>query len=243
MGHNAKKIINLSGIVIFLFCLFTTAHADSKIVNVGGYNFPPFVEKDGKTGMVQELIEKLNKAQSKYKFVFNLTSANRRYRDLTNRKIDAIFFEDEAWSWESEKIPYQKTGIILKGGEVYVALNKPKRDQRYFDSFSGKKVRAIFGYHYNFANMKTDPEVLRKRGISVSQSNDENVKDLLNERVDIIVINSFIVDILLKQDKDLSSKLLISEKVDQHYQLRILLNEKSPINASEIEKMVMPYLK
>lgn len=243
MSLCSKKFLNLAGISLLLLCLSAANPAKAIDVNVGGYNFPPFVERDGKAGMVQELLAKLNKSQSKYKFIFNLTSANRRYRDLKDKKIDAIFFEDEAWSWGSEKVRYLKTGIILKGGEVYVSLIKPKRDQKYFDSFEGKKIRAIFGYHYNFANMNTNPETLRKKGISLGQNNEENLKDLLNGRVDIIVINSFMVDSMLRQDKTLASKLLISEKMDQHYQLRILLNENSPIPAHEMEKLVIPYLK
>ncbi len=235
--------MKLSKMAIVFCCLFLLGAAKAEVVKVGGYNFPPFVDKDGKSGMVYDLINKLNQSQKKFKFVFSLTSANRRYRDLKSGKIDAIFFEDEAWSWNQDKVPHQKTGVILTGGEIYVSLLKPGRDQKFFDSFEGKKIRGIFGYHYNFANMKTDPEVLRKKGISLGQNIEENLKDLMNDKVDIIVINSFVMDSLLKQDKTLAGKLLISTKKDQHYQLRILLNERSPISSAEIEKLVVPYLK
>ncbi len=226
-----------------LCCLMTSAFAEQSIINVGGYNFPPFVDNEGQTGLVQDLIKKLNQSQTKFKFVFTSTSPNRRYRDLKEHKIDAIFFEDEAWGWTTSKIPYQKTNILLNGGEHFVALAKPGRDQKFFDSFKGKKVRGIFGYHYNFADMNTDAEVLRKKGISLGQTNEENVKDLLNERVDIIVLNSFTAESLAKKDQALGPKLLISNKKDQNYQLRILLNDNTPITAMEIEKLVVPLLK
>lgn len=226
-----------------LCCLYSSTFAESKVVNVGGYNFPPFSTSNGKSGIVYDLIQKLNKSQTKYKFVFSHTSPSRRYRDLKNRKIDLIFFEDELWGWSTSNIPYQKTSILLNGGENFVALAKPDRDQKFFDTFQGKKVRAIFGYHYNFADMKTDPEILRKKGISLGQTDEENVNDLLNERVDIIVINSFNVESLLKSRPGLASKLLISSKKDQIYQLRILLNDNSPVSATEIEKMVVPLMK
>ena len=221
----------------------TLPAAEKITVKVGGYEFPPFVERGGTNGIVSELIKKINRNQDKYHLVFVETSANRRYRDLEDKKYDLIFFEDEAWSWGKSKVQYLKTDVVINGGEVFIALNKNSRDQKYFDSFENKKIRAIFGYHYNFANMKTDPEILRKKGISLSESNEENLKDLLKERVDIVVINSFVLDNYLKKDKDLKNKLVISTNRDQTYNLRILLNKTSPVSALEIESLTLANLK
>ncbi|MEA9357988.1 hypothetical protein SHI21_17280 [Bacteriovorax sp. PP10] len=232
----------LSSFVLF-FCISFVSAADKISIRVGGYNFPPFVEQDGQAGMVNDLLKKLNSSQEKFQFVFVSTSANRRYRDLKDKKMDLIFFEDESWSWDGPDTPHLKTGVIVNGGEMFVALKKKSRDQKYFDSFNRKKIRGIFGYHYNFANMKTDPELLRKKGISLGQSNEENLKDLLEERIDIIVMNSFVIEKKLKEDPTLKEKLLISTKKDQTYQLRIMLNPQSQISAEEIEKLTLANLK
>lgn len=239
---NLKKIGFLSFFVFFVCISFVSA-ADKINIRVGGYNFPPFVEQDGQAGIVSDLIKKLNSSQEKFQFIFGNTSANRRYRDLKDKKMDLIFFEDESWSWDSPEAPHLKTGVILNGGEMFVALNKDSRDQKYFDSFNRKKIRGIFGYHYNFANMKTDPELLRKKGISLGQSNEENLKDLLEGRIDIIVMNSFVIENKLKEDPTLKDKLLISTKKDQTYQLRIMLNTQSQISPEEIEKLTLANLK
>lgn len=236
-----KKIV-----VVFFLAFFApnfVIAADKINIKVGGYNFPPFVEQDGRAGIVVDLIKKLNSAQEKFNFLFVNTSANRRYRDLKDKKMDVIFFEDESWSWDTPEAPHLKTGIVLNGGEMFVALNKKSRDQKYFDSFDSKKIRAIFGYHYNFANMKTDPEVLRKKGISLGHSNEENLKDLLDGRIDIIVMNSFVIEKKLKENKSLKNKLLISTKKDQTYQLRIMLNKEAQISPEEIEKLTLANLK
>lgn len=239
-----SKFFKLFVSLCFTILFSTALSATEKItVKVGGYEFPPFVEKGGTDGMVSDLIKKMNRNQDKFHFIFVETSANRRYRDLEHKKYDLIFFEDEAWSWGKSKFQYLKTGVILNGGENFLALNKDSRDQRFFDSFENKKIRAIFGYHYNFANMKTDPELLRKKGISLSESNDENLKDLLKERVDIVVMNSFVLDNYLKKDKVLKDKLLISSKRDQTYSLRILLNKSSSISVQEIESLTLANLK
>lgn len=232
----------LSFFVLF-FCISFVSAADKISIRVGGYNFPPFVEQDGQAGMVNDLLKKLNSSQEKFQFIFVSTSANRRYRDLKDKKMDLIFFEDESWSWDGPDTPHLKTGVIVNGGEMFVALNKDSRDQKYFDSFNRKKIRGIFGYHYNFANMKTDPELLRKKGISLGQSNEENLKDLFDERIDVIVMNSFVIEKKLKEDPTLKDKLLISTKKDQTYQLRVMLNPQSPISAEEIEKLTLANLK
>ena len=239
---NFKKMF----LTFFLFSLVSLSFvsaADKINIKVGGYNFPPFVEQDGQAGIVSDLVKKLNNSQNKFKFIFVSTSPNRRYRDLKDKKMDLIFFEDESWSWDSPEAPHDKTRIILHGGEVFVALNTNSRNQKYFESFNRKKIRGIFGYHYNFANMNTDPEVLREKGISLGQNNEENLKDLLEGRIDIIVINSFVIDKKLKEDKTLKNKLLISTKKDQNYQLRIMLNKQSQISPEEIEKLTLANLK
>jgi polar amino acid transport system substrate-binding protein len=241
------KLFFVLGLVVALGVIFSSAPlmaaSNVMIVKVGGYNFPPFVENDGKAGMVANLIEKLNVSQKKIKFIFVVTSANRRYRDFKDRKFDTILFEDENWGWRTAGVSYKKSSVILNGGELYVALNKPNRGQSYFDSFDGKKVRAIFGYHYNFANMKTDPEILRKKGVSLGSSNEDNLKDLLKGRVDIVVINSFMVEQYLKNHKNLISRFLISQKKDQVYNLRFLINSKAPVSPKKLEQLILPRLK
>lgn len=240
--HHLHFFKKLSFVILF-FCISFASAADKITIKVGGYDFPPFVEKGGQSGIVSDLLNKLNGLQEKFQFVFVTTTANRRYRDLKDKKIDLIFFEDESWGWGTPEVPHLKTGVILSGGEMFVALNKESRDQTYFDSFKRKKIRGIFGYHYNFANMKTDPELLRKKGISLGQNNEENLKDLLEGRIDIIVMNSFVIENKLKEDKTLVNRLLISRKKDQTYQLRIMLNKQSPISAEEIEKLTLANLK
>lgn len=237
-----KKIGFLSFFVFFV-CMSHAFAAEKISIRVGGYNFPPFVEQDGQAGIVSDLIKKLNSSQEKFQFIFVSTSANRRYRDLKDKKMDVIFFEDESWSWDVPEAPHLKTGVVVNGGEMFVALNKNARDQKYFDSFDRKKIRGIFGYHYNFANMKTDPDLLRKKGISLGQSNEENLKDLFEERIDVIVMNSFVIEKKLKEDPTLKEKLLISTKKDQTYQLRIMLNTQAQITPEEIEKLTLANLK
>ncbi len=40
-----------------------------------------------------------------------------------------MLFEDSKWGWDTDK--FKMTAPFLGGGEVYVALNKAGRDQRF----------------------------------------------------------------------------------------------------------------
>ncbi len=214
------------------------AHALEKsvVVRVGGYEFAPFVEKEGNEGMLRELITKLNSSQKKYHFEFVHTSANRRYKDFLQRKFDVIFFEDENWSWRKKNINYARTDILLQGEEVAVAL-KYDRNQSYFESLENKKVRIILGFHYQLNEMDSDQEKILKKGYEQGKSYNENMNDLLEKKVDITFLNSFYLKRAFEFDRELKEKILISERPDHTFVLRGLVHPSSPITVSELEKL------
>lgn len=207
------------------------------LVKIGGYEFAPFIEKEGREGIVKDLITKLNSSQDKYRFEFVLTSANRRYRDFKSQKYDVILFEDESWSWKNQGINYAKTMIIGSGKEVAVAFNDGSRDQSYFDNLSDKKIEVVLGYHYQLTDMKSDAETLRKKGIIQGKSAENNLEDLMLKKVDITFVNSFMLNKFLNKNKELKEKFLIRDRVDHQYALRGLIHPNSPIKASELEKI------
>lgn len=207
------------------------------VVKVGGYEFAPFIEKEGKEGIVKDLITKLNASQEKYHFEFVLTSANRRYRDFKSQKYDVILFEDEAWSWKQLGINYARTSIIGSGKEMVVAYNDGTRDQSYFDDLSNKKIEVVLGYHYQLTDMKSDTQTLMKKGIIQGKSTENNLEDLMAKKVDVTFVNSMMFTRFLNKNKELKDKFLIRQKVDHQYALRGLIHPNSPIKASELEKI------
>jgi len=232
------RILKLS-VIVCLISFSTLAFGKSKpiVVKIGGYEFSPFVEKEGKEGLVKDLIYKLNSSQQKYRFEFVLTSANRRYRDFKTQKFDVILFEDEAWSWKKSGIHYERTPVLGNGSEMVVALNDGGRDQRYFDSFENKKVEVVLGYHYQLNDMNTETDNLMAKGIIQGKSNIDNLSDLLAKKVDITYVNSLMLSRYLNKNKELKDKILIGQKRDHHFVLRGLVHPNSPIKVSELEKL------
>ena len=80
------------------------AAADPRPVKVGGYDFPPFAERNAQgewSGLSLDLIELLNRSQTEYQFSFSPTSASRRHHDFDNDRFDLVFFESPRWGWAS----------------------------------------------------------------------------------------------------------------------------------------------
>lgn len=233
-------LFKISFLLVFIFSApIVSGNTKPIVVKIGGYEFPPFIEKEGKEGIVKDLIAKLNSSQDKYHFEFVLTSANRRYRDFKTQKYDVILFEDEVWSWKKLGINYARTMIIGSGKEVAVAFNDGTRDQSYFDDLSNKKIEVVLGYHYQITDMKSDAQTLMKKGIIQGKSTENNLEDLIAKKVDVTFVNSMMFSRFLSKNKELKDKFLIRQKVDHQYALRGLIHPNSPIKVSELEKLGM----
>ncbi|RMF16464.1 MAG: amino acid ABC transporter substrate-binding protein, partial [Gammaproteobacteria bacterium] len=151
-------------LIVCVLCAVTFSVAAREVVRVGGYSFPPYVSRiaDNRVeGISGQLLVALNQVQNQYTFRFVPTSSKRRYRDFEQGRFDLMLFESPQWGWQGK--PVRASRIFLTGGEVYVARRAPARDQRFFDSLDDKRIVAILGYHYGFANFVADEEVLHSR--------------------------------------------------------------------------------
>lgn len=221
----------------YLILSISDTFASPVTVRVGGYNFPPFVEEEGRAGIVRELLNKVNSSQKKYLFEFVSTSANRRYRDFMAQKFDMIMFEDESWSWKKKGIRYLASNVIAKGTEVAIALSDATRDQTYFDVLSGKKIKVVLGFHYRSHDMRTDIDYLNSIGVMQGKSHEENLAELLEKKIDVTYMNSFFLNRLFQRDKELKNKLLVKKRIDQSFELKNLIHPNSPITISELERL------
>ena len=220
-----KKLITA---YVFIF-LFVGNLSAADYVNVGGYIFPPFVEKDDKgniSGITLDLIDSLNKIQSEYHFRFVLTSSRRRYISFEQRKFDVLFFENILWGWQDTSI--KATKVFLDGGEVFIALKSKAKNQDYFNSLKNKSISAMLGYHYNFAGFNAEPDFLKSK-FDIHLSTDEklNIQLVLLGRMDIAIVTKSYLDRFLLNNPSAKSELLISKNMDQEYKHTILIRENS----------------
>jgi len=219
-------------------CLLSAGSLAAEIVKVGVYDFPPYVFiADKTTGIAVQTLAAMNKSQDKYEFVAVPTTARRRYLDFENNEFDMLIFESKEWGWQNYQVEASK--VFVTGAEVYVTQAKPGRGQEFFTDFKNRAMIGVLGYHYRFADFKTDPEYLAKHFNLVQTNGQKNSLELiLKGRGDIAVLTKEYLNYhFLTSPKD-ASKLLISDKFDQVYRHTILVRKNHKLSVQYINKLL-----
>ncbi|SFU83804.1 amino acid ABC transporter substrate-binding protein, PAAT family [Pseudoduganella namucuonensis] len=209
-----------------------------QVVKVGGYEFPPFVDKTaGSTSLTLDLIAALNTFQKKYHFQFVDTSSKRRFINFDEKKYDLIFFEALEWGWQGKAI--EATDAIMHGGTVYITRADKSKDQRYFDDFKGKTIWGILGYHYGFANFNADHEFLKKTfNAHMTTSHDGLIEAAVTGRADISVVVKEYLQIYLSKHPEVHKKILVSKKFDAVNSYTILVRKGINPDVAELNKLL-----
>ncbi|WP_158638063.1 substrate-binding periplasmic protein [Shewanella donghaensis] len=218
--------------------LMTTSVHALPVVNVGGYLFAPYVNVTNEglfQGFTIDLINALNNQQSKVDFQFVNTSIENRYQAYELGRFDLMLFESKIWGWENfnpEFIP-----LDIKDGEVYITLRDELKNQDYFNSFAGKSLSLVSGYHYKFAEWNTNTSVLSTHfDIQFVHTNKASIESVVKGRADIAPVTySYLKHYFLINPKA-ESKLLISDRFDQQYTHSVLLNPNAIVSAAEIKQ-------
>lgn len=234
-GGIVKDAIILS-LVFGLLLGAAIRSAQAMTVQVMAYVFPPFLNGDLKSGLTPDLIAALNGVQNDYFFKLSVVSNKRRYLGFERQRLDVAFFEMPEWGWEESQAQYDVTRIVATGGERYVALKKPGRDQTYFNTIEEKNIGILFGYHYGFADYHAERDWLEAYyNVSIRHSYARLLDLTLQQRIDAVVMNEAYLKMLMRQKPELKEKLLISDIYDQKYQLPMLLNKQGILKKEKLE--------
>ncbi len=198
-------------------------------VKVGGYVFPPFVDRVSvqnpeMAGLTLDLIQLFNRVQNDYQFEFVRTSPRRRYQDFEAGRFDQMFFESPAWGWDG--YPVSSTEVFLTGGEVYVARAVDGRGQEYFDDLSSRRIKGFLGYHYGFAGFNADPVYLRTHhNTDLTPTHRGNILSILRDRADVAVVTTAFLSRFQQDNPSLATDLLVSERLDQPYNHSLMIRQ------------------
>lgn len=202
-------------------------------VKVGAYEFPPYVTESG-AGVTQALLDLLNGEQADFRFELVRTSPQRRYEDMERGRFDMIAFESLAWGWKGR--PVEASRVFLRDAEVFVAKTGPGVDQSYFDVLDGKTILGRLGYHYAFAGMTADPEVLEKRfNTRLTVTHEGNVRSVAAGRAALAIVTRSFLTRFLKSNPDMAPLLLVSDRTDQIYEHTILVRRGGPVDAAWVD--------
>lgn len=209
-------------------------------IKVGLAHFPPFiVNENGQVGgLAADLIDLMNKEQEHFQFVAVPTLATTRHKIFDLGRYDMSMFDQLEWGWQGRNVEASK--VFLTGGEVYIALAKPGRSQEYFESFVNKRMIGVEGYHYGFANFNSDQGFLKENyDMILTPSNLGSIQLLLKgSRGDIAVVTQSYLAQYFHRFPDTKNKILISEKMDQHYRHRVILRKGLSLTITDINRLL-----
>lgn len=233
-----KALTGLGCFLAFLASLHANPAMAQQVVKVGGYDFPPFVDKTaGSASLTLDLIAALNAFQKKYVFEFVNTSSKRRFINFDEKRYDLVFFEAIDWGWQGREVA--ASDVIMQGGTVYITSAGKHKDQRYFDDFKGKSIWGILGYHYGFASFNADYEFLRKTyNAHMTTSQDGLIEAAITGRADISVVVKEYLQIYLLKHPQAQKKLLISKKFDAVNSYTILVRKGISPDVAELNNIL-----
>lgn len=204
---------------------------------IGTYGFAPYYDQETNRGISNEVAEILNDLQKDYQFSVVEIASRRRYQSFEEKKVDMILFEDPRWGWD--KFPHWTYESMAEDGTVYIALNEIAKNQSYFDSFKNKSLAGILGYHYGFANKNADETYLKSHfNISLVSHNSASVRLVLNKRVNIAAVTHSYIRLYLRENPETAKVLMVSDKWDQKYDLKMIVNPKIAIPKERMDGLM-----
>jgi ABC-type amino acid transport substrate-binding protein len=217
-------------------------------VNVGAYYFPPIAEVGEEhhvSGLLGDVLHRIEAANPDVQFHIVYTSPKRRYLDFEAGLYDVIFFESDAWGWSGRDVTVSPP--LLTDEELYIALKKPGRDQSFFDNVTDHRIVALSGYHYRFSDFETDTKALQKKfDLELSDSHSRNLQLIMADRpsvAEVAISSRAYLKTYFSEHPEDRNKLLISDKPDHEFNLRIIARKNGPVSASDLYQMLAPMIK
>ncbi|MFD2231062.1 substrate-binding periplasmic protein [Alkalimarinus sediminis] len=237
------KLYLIRSVLLIIVGMTVSVVQAETVIKVGGYEFPPFVyskNMERAHGATIDMIASLNQVQDEYHFEYFPTSSKRRYMDFAAGRYDLIMFENIEWGWQEQAVEQSK--VFMKGGEVYIAYNRPDRDQHFFDDMANRRMVGILGYHYGFTDFNADENYLAEHfNVLLSTDHLRSIRLILADRPELaeiaVVTRSFLRQYLIDNPEH-EKQLLISDKFDQVYQHRILVRDNASITVDKVNQLI-----
>jgi len=236
MTYSYKSLLTF---ILSLVIIAPSAYAQ-KVVLVGLAHFPPFIEAREQRigGLAGDMLELMNQHQDKYDFQGIPTLANTRHKIFGLGRYDMSMFDNLAWGWSGYNV--DSSEVFLGGGEVYIARTEPGRDESYFTNFKNKTMIGITGYHYKFADYKSDEAFLSSNfNMQLTKSNIGSITMLLSgNRGDIAVVSKSFLAQYFNKHPQARQQILVSKKIDQAYNHSIIIRKDVSPSIDEINQIL-----
>lgn len=206
-------------------------------VKVGSGPRPPFLNEENMSGAAPEILNAMNRVQNQFKFVLVSVPIKRRIQSLLDGWVDVVMWDNPAWGWHDDHL--LKSVALVSSKDIFLALKKEHRDQQFFVDLTNKRLVAVHGYHYKFANFITELSQLSKLfDITLVRSEEITINMLLAKRAEVAVVSTIVLNWFLLRYPEFDDKFLVSERFDTQYERFFLVPKSSPIQPNEINEIL-----
>ncbi|WDE06503.1 transporter substrate-binding domain-containing protein [Thalassomonas viridans] len=207
-------------------------------IKVGTIPRPPFLAADEATGAAPEVLAAMNRVQNQFEFTLVSIPTKRRIRSLSAGLVDIMMWDNPAWGWQKDRLSLSVP--LVANQDIFLALKQEQRTQSFFDDLTDKRLVAVHGYYYRFADFVTDESRLSEMfDISLVSNEELTIKMLLAKRADIAVVSTITLNWFLLRYPQYREELMISERVDTSHERFFLVPQSAPIRAKEINDILI----
>ncbi|WDE00156.1 substrate-binding periplasmic protein [Thalassomonas actiniarum] len=226
-------------VLLSVFSRFANCSALPEVIEikVGTIPRPPFLAANDMTGAAAEVLAAMNRVQNQFEFILVSVPTKRRIQSLTDGWVDVFMWDNPAWGWKKDSLLLSLPLVANK--DVFLALKQEQRDQAFFADLTDKRLVAVHGYYYRFADFITDESRLSKMfDISLVSNEELTIKMLLAKRADIAAVSTITLNWFLLRYPQYRDKLIISERIDSSHERFFLIPKSAPIQAREIDEIL-----
>ena len=223
-----------------ILCAFATtlisSAAWSKIViQVGdSADQPPFTISST-SGLSRETTELLNTVQDKYEFRFMEIPSKRLRIMIASGDLDLIAYDNPKWGWKRDLIVASKS--LIENKDLFFTLQGEKAAQ-VLNQVGKIPISVVNGFHYEFANYKTDRETYKVNQMTATESEKIVVRMVVNKRTPLGIISSAYRGYLSRFQAKTFNKLTFSKTPDHSYTRHFLLRKSSPLSIAELDSYI-----
>jgi len=228
-----------AGMLLILFGLMTAKANEPVPVKVGAYEYGVvyFYENGRPRGMVPHLIKLLNDVQNEYVFELAETSSRRRYQAVSNGEVDLILLENSQWEWQEFDVRFSEP--IVQEKDLYLTLSGRDDIQSLLSNVTNHPILCVLGFHYGFADFKSDPAYLRQNFDVLLRYNEKEVLEgLLAGKAPIGIVSAGFLAAQFVEYPALRDSLVIADQPDAIHDLVSVLSASSSITLERFNELI-----
>lgn len=232
-----KKILTL--FITLAALLANSSFATPLEINIAVVRNQPPYAFDGNKGLVNDLVDALNKLQNKYLFTVEHITPYRAEQGMNENNLDLIAMTNINWRHQGGDISASKDLLLVK--DVFFSLKQFQTQENLFKNIgqSTHSISGVVGFSYHYANFETNQQILNsKYNTKVVVDEPSVIKNVLTGKSKLGISSTTSLNYFSKTNPAEYSKLYIHEKADSQYYRHFIISNLSEIKKQEFDDLI-----